>query len=246
MRHLLIIKAGKSFPSIVKKCGDFEDWIISGMEPLPFKVKVAAAYKNTCLPDYDSVSGVVVTGSHAMVTDREPWSECIAQWIPGVLARGIPFLGICYGHQLLAYSMGGVVGYHPRGREIGTVTIKVYAEAKEDPLLRVLPGEFPAHVTHSQSVLKLPPGAELLAGNEFEPHHAFRLGKSAWGLQFHPEFNAIVMQSYIDEMARFLKQEGLDPDLLRNNVAETPDSNMLLRRFIVNFLQHNQVSGSDR
>jgi GMP synthase (glutamine-hydrolysing) len=235
MRHLLIIKAGKSFPFIVRECGDFEDWIISGMEPLPFKVKVVTAYKNTRLPDYDSVSGVVVTGSHAMVTDREPWSERIAQWIPGVLARGIPFLGICYGHQLLAYSMGGVVGYHPKGREIGTATIRLNAEAKEDPLLSVLPDEFSAHVTHSQSVLKLPPGAGLLAGNEFEPHHVFRLGKSAWGLQFHPEFNARIMRSYIDEMTGFLKQEGLSPDLLRNNVAETPDSNMLLRRFVVNF-----------
>lgn len=232
MRNLLIIKAGKSFPSIVKKCGDFEDWIISGMTPLPCEVKVVAAYKNTRLPDYDSICGVVLTGSHAMVTDREPWSERIAQWIPGLLERGIPFLGICYGHQLLAQAMGGTVGYHPKGREIGTVTIKLNAEAKEDPLLNVLPTEFPAHVTHSQSVLKLPPGAGLLASNEFEPHHAFRLGKSAWGVQFHPEFNARIMRFYIDEIAESLNQEGLSPDLLRNNVAETPDSNMLLRRFI--------------
>ncbi len=232
MRNLLIIKTGKSFDSIVRKCGDFEDWIISGMAPPSGRIRIVEAYKSPPLPDYDTVSGVVVTGSHAMVTDRKAWSKRIAQWLPGLLARGIPFLGICYGHQLLAHAMGGTVGYHPKGREVGTVTIKLGAEAAEDPLLSGLPEKFPAHVIHSQSVLKLPSGAKLLAGNEFEPHHAFRLGQSAWGIQFHPEFNARVMRSYINELADDLKHEGLNPDRLRDNVTETPDSNKLLRRFI--------------
>ncbi|MDB1122794.1 type 1 glutamine amidotransferase family protein [Vibrio algarum] len=43
-------------------------------------------------------------------------------------------------------------------------------------------------------MLTLPKEATLLANNEFEPHHAFRIGECAWGVQFHPEFTADIMR----------------------------------------------------
>ena len=60
---------------------------------------------------------------------------------PGLVERGIPTLGICYGHQLLAHALGGEVGDNPNGREFGTVTVELTAEAADDPLLGGLPRE---------------------------------------------------------------------------------------------------------
>src|SRR5690606_28142940 len=138
-------------------------------------------------------------------------------------AADLPVLGICYGHQLLAYACGGRVDYHPAGREIGTVDVSLTQSSRTDPLLADLPMDFPAHATHSQSVLELPANAVHLARSAHDNHHAFRVGTAAWGLQFHPEFDAAIMKTYIEERAGDLREEGLDVDRLLQQVKETPE-----------------------
>ena len=86
-------------------------------------------------------------------------------------------------------------------------------------------------MVHWQSALRLPAGAVRLAGNAFEPHQAFRIGQRAWGLQFHPEFDAEVMRGYVDLMAEELRALGTDPAALHSRVAGTETATDLLRRF---------------
>ena len=231
MKPILIIKAGTTFKVTAQAFGDFEDWTIRGMGLSGEEVRIIAAYRNEPLPRDDSFSGVVVTGAHSMVTDHEPWSENLAKWIPQMIEQQIPILGLCYGHQLLAYATGGEVRNHSKGREIGTVKVKLNSAGAVDDLLKALPREFLAHVTHTQTVLRLPPDAELLASNSFEPHHAFRVGDCAWGVQFHPEFDANIMRSYIDEQSQELGREGQDISTLRSEVVETPHATAVLERF---------------
>ena len=201
MKRLSIIKAGSTFASTGRRFGDFEDWIISGLGSLRCPVEVVDAVHGGGLPEPGDCCGVVVTGSHAMVTDNLPWSLGIERWIPGLVDAGVPFLGICYGHQLLGRAAGGVVGYHPLGTESGTVCIRLADDARQDRLFDGIPGTFAAHATHAQSVLDLPPGAVRLAGNAFEPNHAFRVGRCAWGVQFHPEYSTEVMAAYLEQDA---------------------------------------------
>ena len=122
MKPLLIIKTGSIFPEYKAKLGDFDDFILDQL-PAVDEVLVAPVTETLWLPDYKAVSGVIITGSHAMVTDRQPWSEFTADWLRAIPADSVPVLGICYGHQLLAHAWGGTVGYHPRGEEVGTVAI---------------------------------------------------------------------------------------------------------------------------
>ncbi len=183
------------------------------------------------LPDPRQLSGVILTGSHAMVTDRAAWSERTEAWLRLALEVETPVLGICYGHQLLAHAAGGKVGINPRGRQFGTVEVQLLATAIGDPLLAGLPGRFSAHTSHCQSVLALPPGAIALATTARDPHHAYRLGRAAWGVQFHPEFDAQVMKTYIDEFFDQLDAEGLRPAELLRHATETPVCAGLLGRF---------------
>jgi len=152
-------------------------------------------------------------------------------WIVSLLAASIPFFGICYGHQLLARAAGGQVGYHPRGEEIGTVPVHLLLDCAGDTLFRSLPQSFPVHVTHEQTVLCLPPGAKRLAANAYEPHHAFRLGDCAWGVQFHPEYNADIMRSYIMEEADDIRAAGQDVAEILGTISETPFAAETLRNF---------------
>ena len=115
---------------------------------------------------------------------------------------------------------------HLKSEETGAIEA-----AKTDPLLAGLPERFAAQSAHRQSVRRLPEGAVLLAGNRFEPHHAYRIGERAWGVQFHPEFSADAMRCYIDTLAPSLSDAGRDVQALRTGVRDTPDAAALLGRF---------------
>lgn len=225
-----ILKTGSTYPNVKEEFGDFEDWFIRRLSPgLDITVFNTQAGE---LPEHPGEwDGVVVTGSPAMVSDREPWSENAAQWLARAVKQAIPVLGVCYGHQLLAHALGGDVGYHPKGRETGTQRVELLTNAEDDPLFRGLPETFSAQLTHKQSVLRLPEDAVLLARNEFEPHQAFRIGTCAWGVQFHPEFSDAVMKAYLKVQAPDLESEGLDSQAMIDSVTTAPEASALLERF---------------
>jgi len=231
MKSLSIIKAGSTHATTAERLGDFEEWIINGLGSLPCPVEVVDAVRGMRLPEPRECAGVVVTGSHAMVTDDLPWSLAIEEWIPRLIDASVPFLGICYGHQLLGRAVGGEVGYHPLGREAGTVSVGLTAEAAGDPLFDGLPKGFLVHTTHDQSVLRLPPGAVRLAGNRHEPNHAFRVGRCAWGVQFHPEYTREVMETYLLDDAREDEAEGKDAGLTVPTAGDAPWAGRVLTNF---------------
>lgn len=227
---LMIIKTGETFPGIVQTLGDFEDWIAQGLGKSS-DIQVVQAHHNQSLPDVKNIKGAVIAGSHAMVTQNLDWSLKIEAWIPGLIQAKIPLLGICYGHQLMARALGGGVGYHPDGIEIGTTQISCPDSQTNDPLFEDLPGQFKVHVCHSQTVKRLPESAEPIAHNRIEPHHAFRMGERAWGVQFHPEYNASIMKAYIENMTQVITDSGQDPAMLLGRVEDTPVAAKILARF---------------
>lgn len=229
-KPILIACAGRTFPQISAGQGDFDDWIARGLgQRLPVTTRDIRAAN--ALPAVSTLAGVVVTGSHSMVSDREPWSERAADWLRELTCEGVPVLGICYGHQLLAHAFGGVVDYHPGGIEIGTTEVALTDAAADDVLFRDVPRTFAAQLVHRQSVLVLPGEAVLLARGQFEPHQAFRIGECAWGVQFHPEFSADAMRGYIVQMTDMLTAQGRDHRALTTGVRDTPHATALLGRF---------------
>ena len=231
MKRPLIVKTGGTLPELRERRGDYEAWIAAGMGLAPGDVDVVAVAEGELLPAPDAPAGIVVTGSSAMVSQREPWSERTAAWLARAVERETPVLGICYGHQLLAHALGGSVGRNPRGREIGTVVVRSLAPAQRDPLLGVWGAAEPAHVTHLESVLALPAGAVRLAESDLDPVQAFSAGPRAWGVQFHPEFDADTVRTYLVARTEKVRAEGLDSEALLAAVREAPGGPRLLRRF---------------
>ena len=228
---ILILKTGETLPPVKERFGDFEAWIAQGLGRAAEEVSVAAAYEGDPLPAPESLAGVVVTGSPAMVTDRAGWSEASAQWLRRVIEGDlIPAFGLCYGHQLMAHALGGEVGPNPNGREMGTVSVS-FLEGKVagDQLLEA--GVFPGHMSHVESVLVAPTDAKRLATTAIEANAALQFGPRQWGVQFHPEFDRSIMQCYVEARREILAAEGHDPDGMIEGAVETPELNRVLEKF---------------
>lgn len=228
MKDLYIVKCGSTFDSIKDEFRDFEDWIIDKLEDKNRDIFVLDVQNDDELPILGENDAVIITGSHSMVTDEEPWSLSLEKWLPKLIIDEIPILAICYGHQLLAKSLGGVSTYHENGMEIGTVEINLEEGAKNDRIFSKLPPSFKAHTVHSQTVIKLPKNAVRLASNSHDKNHAFKVGNCAYAVQFHPEFDENIMNLYVKEVA---KKKDLDVQKLLLLSQNTQIATSILKEF---------------
>ena len=228
---IIIIKTGSTYPQISAHYGDFDTWISHGLGQSS-SLMVVDAPRGDALPTASEIAGVVVTGSHAMVTEQAPWMRKLTRWLYALVHehRQVPVLGLCFGHQLLAQALGGEVADNPLGMEVGTVALRLTQAGRQDALLSAISGHPWAQVVHRQSVLTPPPGATVLASNVHDACQAFRYGERIWGVQFHPEFSADVMRAYLQALSGdTLTQQQVDHHL--PEVRECTGASSILGRF---------------
>lgn len=153
-------------------------------------------------PTLDEVDGVVVFGSTFNVehADEQPFIKETADLIGETVDRRIPFLGVCFGGQLLAWALDAEVGEGPV-REIGFEPIHPTAQAGSDPLFSHFVDGDVAFQWHGDA-FELPTGAILLATGDRVPNQAFRVGDRAWGTQFHLEVNGAELDYWLNEFAK--------------------------------------------
>ncbi|MEF8784405.1 MAG: type 1 glutamine amidotransferase [Haloarculaceae archaeon] len=135
------------------------------------------------LPETFQFDACVLTGSRASVYWDKPWIGELKSYVGDAIDTGMPMLGVCYGHQLLADVLGGSV--EDMGEyEIGYRTVE---HDGENTLLAGVDDQFTVFTTHSDRVAEAPPGAEVFARNEYGIH-GFQKG-NVFAVQFHPEYD---------------------------------------------------------
>lgn len=141
---------------------------------------------------------LVCLGGHMSATDDDatPWLPATKRLLRRVIADGTPTLGICLGAQLLALAGGGAVETGADGPEIGAYLTAKRDAATDDPLFADVPMTPDVMQCHDDVVSVLPPGAVLLLSGTGYPHQAWRQGRAAWAMQFHPEATAAVVRDW--------------------------------------------------
>jgi GMP synthase (glutamine-hydrolysing) len=189
------------------------------------------------IPETVQFDACVVTGSRASVYWDEPWIGKLKTYVGEAIEADLPFLGVCYGHQLLADVLGGRVAGMDE-YEIGYRTVN----HDGGELFEGIDEEFTVFTTHSDRVVDLPPGAELLARNDYGIH-GFRKG-DVFGVQFHPEYDKATARSVTEgkdlpeeKLKRVL--EGIDED----NYAAACEVKTLFENFCT-YVGDNRPVGS--
>ena len=135
----------------------------------------------------EGISGVVFTGAGVAWSTDAPEAAPLRHWMEGVLKAGLPIWGSCNGMQLAAVVLGGAVGASPNGIEVGVAREVQLTEAgASHDMLAGRSSGFAVPCIHRDEVLRLPEGAELLAGNAHSPVQAFAYeqgGVRVWATQ---------------------------------------------------------------
>ncbi|MCC8189229.1 MAG: glutamine amidotransferase [Planctomycetes bacterium] len=227
---LLLLQTGHAPTAIVKRCGDFDKMFCQMGRLDRTAIRTVRVARGERAQRPEAYRGVLVTGSPAMVTDREPWSEATGAWLAQAVAAGVPVFAVCYGHQLLAQALGGEVGWLPEGPEVGTHRVTLSDAGRSHPLLAGCPPAFPANLAHSQTVLRLPAGAVVLASSQRDPHQIVAYSPTAVSVQFHPEFDGRTTR----ECIRWFAEENPDhgPRIRQESAHDTPVALGLLTSFL--------------
>lgn len=175
MRSALVIQHAE-----VEGVGRFADWFPQcGLE-----LRVVHPYDGEALPAAVDADALIVMGGPmgAYDDERAPWLPAVRDLLASAVDAGVPTLGVCLGAQLLAVATGGRVERGAHGPEIGLGEVSV---SIADRLLDI--GPLAVTQWHYDTVTELPSTATLLASSAVYPVQAYRVGDSAWGLQFHVE-----------------------------------------------------------
>lgn len=213
---LAIIQFETPPEGVMAKAGEQQHWFVAALDLQPDEYRVFRPDLGEALPDPSSLAAAILTGSWAMVTDHAEWSERTAAWIRSAMDHRLPLLGVCYGHQLISYALGGRVDNNPRGVERGQQKVTTKPGVEKDPLLSQLPSQFTAWLSHQQSVLQAPEGAQVLATSAMDQCQIIRYSQQALSFQFHPEFTGTIMTACLqnsqqDEAASSLLMHQTEP-----------------------------------
>ena len=164
----------------------------------------------------DGIDAIVAMGGPMSVNDEgeHPWLVAEKAFIASAVRDGLPFWGSCLGVQLLASSLGARVqrGAAP---EVGILPVHATAEGEADPVFTGVSWPRPTLQWH-QDTFDLPEGAVLLASSPAYPHQAFRVGRVAYGVQFHVEVDEAMaaewalVPAYVASADAVLGAGGLD------------------------------------
>jgi GMP synthase-like glutamine amidotransferase len=208
--------------------GDYADMfgaLLADVELVPFDVCRGE------VPDTaDECDAWLCTGSRRSVYDDDDWIEPASQFVRDVRDAGVPFVGICFGHQLLADSLGGSVEKAPYGWGVGIHPLRV---VQSEPWMRPTKDKLQLHFMHQDQVVRPPSDAAVLGCTDHCAVAMFQVGDTMLGMQAHPEFTV----AYADALlADRTERVGGDRAEEARRSLTTPTDEAVVARWLTTFM----------
>jgi GMP synthase-like glutamine amidotransferase len=219
-------------PEFVDIAGDYPDMFVRLFGDYPGVELVAYDLTAGRFPDsLGECDGWITTGSKRSVYEDERWIVRFADLVRAAADEDRPFVGVCFGHQMLAHALGGRVLRSERGWGVGVKTVEV---VQNEPWMGDHPPVYAVLNSHADQVVEPPPGAEVLGGNDHCPVSLMRVGDHMLGIQGHPEFVPVYSRVLMEARRGVLIPDGVVDEGLRT--LATPPDTARLADWIVGFL----------
>ncbi|NKD86313.1 type 1 glutamine amidotransferase [Haematospirillum jordaniae] len=203
--HIGILETGRPPDELVKQHGSYADMIrifLAREEP-DWSFSIYPVIDDVFPEDVSLCQAWIISGSRHGVYENLPWMVRLKTFLGQAITKSVPIAGICFGHQILAEVMGGVVRKSERGWGIGVQEYMLQTPDSAGNSLQL-------HAIHQDQVVVCPPGATVLASSSFCPYAMLAYGNKALGIQAHPEFS----RDFEEDLLLLRRGRTLPPDLV--------------------------------
>ncbi|OGS37256.1 MAG: hypothetical protein A2293_15900 [Elusimicrobia bacterium RIFOXYB2_FULL_49_7] len=182
-----LLQADHARTDLQSRFGDYPDIFSAFLKKsgLPAINRIYDLQANHFPKTVDDCDVYLITGSKSSVYEEAVWIKQLIAFTQHAFSAKKKLLGICFGHQMLAHALGGRTVKSEKGWGVG---LKTFSLLKQKTWMEPPLSEVSLLYSHQDQVQILPPGSELLGGNDFCPHQMFCMGNQVLGIQGHPEF----------------------------------------------------------
>lgn len=192
-----LLKCGTIRPDLVADHGDYPELFGALLERHPVTVVTYDAEHGELPQSPTECDGWLVSGSANSAYDDEPWIDAAGAFLTEIVTAEVPLVAVCFGHQLLARSLGGDVSRSERGWGVGVHRYEVEGDLVGWPA-KDRPPALSLLAMHQDQVTRLPEGAALVASSPHCPIAAYSLGERVLAVQAHPEFTPALTRELIE------------------------------------------------
>ena len=150
-----ILMTGHAVPEVLEALGDYDAMFARLLDGHGFSFKSYDCEGGVIPASPDECDGWLITGSKHGVYEDHAWIPPLEAFIRDVYAAGVPLIGVCFGHQIIAQALGGKVVKYDGGWSIGHTSYEIEGETRS------------LNAWHQDQVVELPEGAEVIAAEEF-------------------------------------------------------------------------------
>jgi len=187
---------------------------------------------------YDVVDGVfpdtvhdadgwLITGSKHGAYEAHAWIPPLEDFIRASYAAGIPMIGVCFGHQIIAKAMGGRVEKFDKGWSVGLTDYHINGRT------------YAINAWHQDQVVERPAQAEVFAQTDFCENAGLLYGDRIWTIQPHPEYGADFIDNLIET-----RGAGVVPDAFLKNaksLLDRPSDRMEIAKMMADFFKKERA-----
>jgi GMP synthase-like glutamine amidotransferase len=233
-----LLETGEVGAELRHRFGTYPDMFVRLLSRLApdFSFETVRVVEGTIPRSVHDADGWLISGSRHGTYDDLPWIAPLEAFLRACLAAGVPVVGICFGHQILAQALGGVVEKSGRGWGIGLHDYRLVARPD---WLKDVPEHFAIRAMHQDQIVRPPEGAHVLAVSDHCPYAALAYGSrerpAAISVQPHPEFDADYADALIASRAGTVFSEEA-AGVARRSLARAGDE-QVWGRIIVDFFR---------